>query len=196
MLELGDNRIRVRYLAYFFLSHEIRTFVPAQTIENLDQLSGLTHLYLGKNKIKRIENLDSLVKLECLSLQSNRIVKLENLEKLVNLSELYLSENGIERIENLDQNLALTTVDLAKNRLQTVDNLEGLTELEDFWANGNAISEFRTLEKLSVNKKLTTVYFEHNPIAADPQYRSKVRRILPWLQQIDATYCRPCEPIE
>lgn len=167
-----------------------------QTIENLDQLTGLTHLYLGKNKIKRIENLDALVNLQCLSLQSNRIVKLENIDQLVNLSELYLSENGIEIIDNLHQNLALTTLDLAKNRLQTVDNLEHLSELEDFWANGNTLSDFRTLDKLVANKKLTTVYFEHNPIAADPQYRNKVRRIMPWLQQIDATYCRPCDPIE
>lgn len=186
-------------------------------IENLDQLTTLTHLYLGKNKIKRIENLDKLVNLECLSLQANRLVKIENLDALVNLTELYLSENGIEIIENLDNNKALETLDVAKNRLKTIDNVAHLAELTEFWvstlndccnklgrsqsnissfpfqqpqANGNQISEFRVIESLTSNKKLATVYLEHNPFAKDIQYRMKVKRELPWLQQIDATYCR------
>lgn len=46
------------------------------------------------------------------------------------------------------------------------------------------------LESLTHNRKLVTVYLEHNPLASDIQYRNKVKLVLPWLQQIDATLCR------
>lgn len=166
---------------------------------------------MGKNKIKKLENLDKLVNLQCLALQANRIVKIENLEKLVNLTELYLSENGIEKIENLTANVQLETLDLAKNRLTTIDNVSHLTEMDELWVinfnrynalhinflffslgqvNGNKISDWKSLDNLKSNIKLATVYFEHNPIASDIQYRNKLKLILPGLKQIDATLCR------
>ena len=59
-----------------------------------------------------------------------------------------------------------------------------------FQANNNLIEEWPTIENLAVNKKLQTVYFEHNPIAKDANYRRKIKLILPWLVQLDATLCR------
>lgn len=38
--------------------------------------------------------------------------------------------------------------------------------------------------------KLQTVYFERNPIAKDPSYRTKIKLALASLVQIDATLCR------
>lgn len=37
---------------------------------------------------------------------------------------------------------------------------------------------------------MDTVYFEHNPIYKDPQYRRKLKLALPSLKQIDATLAR------
>ena len=45
-------------------------------------------------------------------------------------------------------------------------------------------------EKLVVNTSLATVYLEHNKIQQDPQYRRKIKLVLPSLTQIDATLCR------
>ena len=63
----------------FYSSH----FSRIRKIENLDGLTKLKQLYLGKNKIAKLENLDSLVELEILSIQSNRIVKVRNSTRLV-----------------------------------------------------------------------------------------------------------------
>jgi len=43
---------------------------------------------------------------------------------------------------------------------------------------------------LTANKKLQTVYLEHNPITKDPNYRRKIMLLLPWLEQLDATLCK------
>ena len=64
--------------------------------------------------------------------------------------------------------------------------------------NSNQISCWDSVSHLEPLKVLQTVYFEHNPIWADssnphqinPSYRRKVMLILPWVKQIDATYCR------
>ena len=71
-----------------------------------------------------------------------------------------------------------------------ISGLEQMTNLEEFWANNNQINTFAEVEKLMVNTNLATVYLEHNPIQKDPQYRRKIKLVLPNLTQIDATLCR------
>ena len=71
-----------------------------------------------------------------------------------------------------------------------ISGLEQMTNLEEFWANNNQINTFAEVEKLMVNTSLATVYLEHNPIQKDPQYRRKIKLVLPNLTQIDATLCR------
>jgi len=64
--------------------------------------------------------------------------------------------------------------------------------------NSNQVSGWESVNHLQPLKALQTVYFEHNPIWADTanphqinaNYRRKVMLILPWIKQIDATYCR------
>ena len=65
-----------------------------------------------------------------------------------------------------------------------------MNNLEEFWANNNQVSNFKEVEKLSSNSGLLTVYLEHNPIQKDPQYRRKIKLMLPSLTQIDATLCK------
>lgn len=193
-LELGDNKIR--------------------EIVNLEGLENLTSLFLGKNKITKIENLGSLQNLQLLSLQSNRILKIENLEELKKLDQLYLSENGITCIEGLLNCERLTTLDLANNKIKKIQNIDHLGNLEEFWVksvsyfatksyavllftylltsqiNNNEIEDWATVENLAANKELQTVYLEHNPVATDLNYRTKMKLLLPWLVQLDATLCR------
>ena len=56
--------------------------------------------------------------------------------------------------------------------------------------NDNKLDNWKDLDQLKNATDLATVYFERNPIAKDPRYRSKVKLALPKLQQIDATYCQ------
>jgi hypothetical protein len=75
-------------------------------MENIEKLTNLEELWLGKNKIRKLECLDTFSKLKILSIQSNRITKMEGLEGLVNLEELYLSHNGLKKIEGLEKNVS------------------------------------------------------------------------------------------
>jgi len=60
------------------------------------------------------------------------------------------------------------------------------------------IDNWEDLEQLTPLKKLETIYLERNPIWRDPEekqkedsnYRRKVKLLIPWLKQLDATYCR------
>lgn len=134
--------------------------------------------------------LNSLNNLTCLSLQSNRLKQIEGLEDLKNLDELYLSENMITKIENLNNNIKLQTLDVAQNKVQVIDNVAHLAELQELWLNDNHIGDWSSIEKLTANTKLATIYLERNPLATDPAYRRKITLSLPWLTQIDATLCQ------
>ena len=67
-----------------------------------------------------------------------------------------------------------------------------------FQCNGNEISGWDDINHLMTLKSLSTIYLEHNPLWADPDnpkkesphYRRKMILLLPWLKQIDATFCR------
>lgn len=56
--------------------------------------------------------------------------------------------------------------------------------------NNNEIEDWITVESLVANKKLQTVYLEKNPVSKDSNYRRKIKLLLPWLVQLDATLCR------
>lgn len=173
-LELGNNRLR--------------NIGPA-----LSNLPHLEELFLGKNKLTEISGLEFLTSLTRLDLQSNRIVKLgDGLSKLTQLRELYISHNGITEIDDgLSTLVNLECLDLSSNMISRLENLSTLVNLQEFWFSRNKISSFADVEQLANSTKLHTVYFEHNPIATDPQYRSRVGLALPTLTQIDADLAYP-----
>ena len=55
--------------------------------------------------------------------------------------------------------------------------------------NDNPLSSWRDVDQLASCPKLTCVYFERCPIAAETSYRRKLKLALPGLVQIDS---RPC----
>ena len=64
--------------------------------------------------------------------------------------------------------------------------------------NDNQLEEWADLEHLVPCKNLETIYLERNPLwrdkttpnTIDPNYRRKIMLTLPWVKQIDATYCK------
>lgn len=84
-LELGDNQIRVGKAPLGINSITIHVcellcpylsiwklfvlFFLLQVIENLDGLTNLNSIFLGKNKITKLQNLDSLINLKILGVQ-------------------------------------------------------------------------------------------------------------------------------
>ena len=179
-IDLGANRIRV--------------------IEEsqLSALVNLEELWLGKNKIEKVEGLTSLTKLRRLDVQSNRLTSIEGLTgQIDSLEELYLARNGIDDEGAMKESglmldfKNLTTLDLSKNRLKSCRPFAHLDSLNDLWLSENEIGTFEDVEPLSRlgtrdGAELTEVYFEHNPIYKDFEYRKKLKEIIPSLVQIDA----------
>ena len=174
VLELGNNRLR-------------------SVGPGLEGLSQLKELFLGKNKLAEISGLASLTSLTRLDLQSNRITTIgEGLRNLTGLTELYFAHNGLEEIDDGFKTLTrLRCLDLSANLISRLQNLATLTELQDFWFSSNKLASFQDVEELKPAVGLQTVYFEHNPIQQDPQYRSRLGLILPSLSQIDAQAAYP-----
>lgn len=159
-----------------------------QEIRNLEACTKLESLWLGKNKITQLQGLDALTNLRILSMQTNRIVKIEGLDRLVGLQELYLSHNGIQRIEGLDQLTELKVLDLAGNQIAHVENVAPLANLEDFWFNDNAhFGNLDEIDQFAACTKLTTIYLYGTGAckAAGTAYRSRVKALIPSIQQID-----------
>eukprot|EP00924_Labyrinthula_sp_SR-Ha-C_P001957 maker-scaffold_30-snap-gene-3.28-mRNA-1 protein AED:0.21 eAED:0.21 QI:0/0/0/0.33/1/1/3/0/374 len=175
MLDLGMNKI--------------------EKIEGLNSLSNLEELWLGKNKISRIENLASLEKLSRLDIQSNRLTSINTKEinLLKKLKEIFLSHQGIiikKEEEELELN-ELIMFDLSANKLDD-ESLEwfkkcSFKKLEDLWLGENDIQKLSSAKNLQQFENLDTVYFEHNPISKEFQYRIKLKQFIPSLTQIDAT---------
>ena len=165
LLELGSNRIR--------------------EIEGLDELKELEELWLGKNKITRVKGLEKLEKLCRISLQSNRLVELEDGFLLnVQLRELYLSHNGLVSMKGLENLVNLKILDLGTNQIKRLESIEGLINLTELWINHNLLQCWDDLAILE-GKPISTLYFEGNPIAQDPNYKEKVLARFPQLKQLD-----------
>ena len=174
-LELAANRIR--------------------EIENLDCLPRLQELWLGKNRITELKNLAALQSLRLLSVQSNRITSssLDHLSALPSLTELYISHNALDNITPLSGCVKLAIIDISSNPITSIAGLKPLTELEELWASDCNIDSFVDIEQeLRGKSRLTTVYFEGNPIQTmqRPLYRNKVKIALPQVKQVDATYVK------
>jgi len=59
-----------------------------------------------------------------------------------------------------------------------------------FQINDNQINDWNNVQILENLKKLETIYLEHNPLSKDSAYRRKIKLIMPWIAQIDATLAR------
>ncbi len=201
-LDLANNKIKsIQGLSS--LVHLRKIDLGANRIRKMDEseLSGLVNLeelWLGKNKIEKIEGISSLKKLRRLDVQSNRLTSIEGLTgQIDSLEELYLARNGIDDEGAMKEGglqlqfTNLTTIDLSKNRLKTCRPFAHLDSLNDLWLSENEIGTFEDVEHLSRlgtrdGAELTEVYFEHNPIYKDFEYRKKLKEIIPSLVQIDA----------
>lgn len=183
-----------------------------QEIENLETLTNLEELWLGKNKITQLkvrphrpspearsqlnitpQNISPLTNLKILSIQSNRLPTITGLASLASLEELYISHNALTAISGLDHNRNLRVLDVSNNRIPHLAGLQHLSRLEELWASSNELESFREVEgELAGLEELSTVYLEGNPLQTKNvvTYRNKIRLALPRVRQIDASRSR------
>jgi len=157
-------------------------------IQGLETNTALKSLWLGKNKIEAVSGLETLTHLRQLDIQHNRLTALgEGLRHLSELEELYLAWNNIADLQGLPSPSALNTVDLSKNQIATLEGVEQHTTLEELWLSYSLLSTFESLAPLSSLPGLNCLYLEHSPIAKDYEYRKNITKLIPSLQQLDAT---------
>lgn len=149
----------------------------------------LESLWLGKNKIECVSGLEALGSLRQLDIQHNRLVSLgDGLRELHLLSELYLAWNAIESLQGLPYPSVLSTLDLTKNQLSSLGGVEQHADtLCELWLSQNCFPSFDSVSALSRLPHLTCLYLEHCPVARDFEYRKTLTRMVPSLEQLDAT---------
>lgn len=157
-------------------------------IQGLESNTALKSLWLGKNKIETISGLETLVNLRQLDIQHNRITTLgDGLRHLSGLEELYLAWNAIENLQGLPYPSNLNTIDLSKNQIASLEGAEQYTTLQELWLSNSLLATFESLAPLSRLPALNCLYLEHSPIAKDYEYRKTITKMIPTLQQLDAT---------
>lgn len=159
-----------------------------QVIEGLSSNTNLQSLWLGKNKIEAIDGLGALTKLRQLDVQHNRLERIgDGLVTLCALEELYLAWNAIGDLSGLPPSPALNTVDLSRNKISSLEGVEAHASLEELWLSNSLIDSFDALAPLQQLPSLSCLYLEHSPIAKDFEYRMTLTKMIPSLQQLDAT---------
>ncbi|KAK3205378.1 hypothetical protein Dsin_019424 [Dipteronia sinensis] len=134
ILELGSNRLQV--------------------MENLQNLSYLQELWLGRNRIKAVD-LCGFKCIKKISLQSNRLTSKKGFEDCVALAELYFSHNGISKMEGLSTFVNLKVLDVSSNKLTSVDDIQSLPRLEDLWLNDNQIESLESIAEAVAGSRET-----------------------------------------
>lgn len=175
MLEYGCNRLRA---------------VPPE----LEKLSNLQELWLGKNKIVSMA-LPPLPKLRHLSMQNNRLETWEGslFTNASSLTHLYLGHNNLPDLpEEFSLLTNLVEVDLAKNAITVIRPMPQLTKLEELWMNDCQIKTLEEVRNLGSFRSLRTVYLERNPMhglgntASEEKYKAAILEAVPDLVQLDA----------
>eukprot|EP00927_Polykrikos_kofoidii_P072015 TRINITY_DN68190_c0_g1_i1.p1 TRINITY_DN68190_c0_g1~~TRINITY_DN68190_c0_g1_i1.p1 ORF type:complete len:529 (-),score=117.49 TRINITY_DN68190_c0_g1_i1:63-1649(-) len=177
MLELGSNRLRE---------------VPS----DLERLTNLRELWLGKNKIASMA-LAPLPRLQHLSMQNNRLEVWDAalFQNCPNLSHLYLGHNNLPDLpEEFAQLKELREVDLAKNVITHIPNFPDMPKLQELWLNDNQVDDLDEIRHLAVFPGLRAVYLERNPMHGlgdaekEKRYKDAILQAAPHIEQLDATH--------
>ena len=140
-------------------------------IDNLQELTSLTRLFLDNNFLEQITGLEALVNLVWLDLSFNKIRKVEGLEKLLQLQVLALYQNDIENLENL----------------------EHLTMLSVLRVGNNKLSDRKDILYLRKLKALRTLSIKGNPFCHTEEWRNFTVALLPNLSYLEISSISPDE---
>ncbi|MBN19165.1 MAG: hypothetical protein CL758_06830 [Chloroflexi bacterium] len=130
-------------LSHVFLGgNQIRDLMP------LSKLPNLRVLILWDNQVKNLEPLRDLVNLETLILPNNHIEDISPLENLIFLDELALDNNRIENISAISNMKYLDLLHLGQNYISDLSPIYDLNGLAELWIGNNRISDLTPLSNL------------------------------------------------
>lgn len=163
-------------------------------IQNIENLSNLTHLYLQWNKIKKIENLGNLKNLKKLYLGNNEISRLENVENLKELEELHLERQNLSEgiifefdfksLESIGKTVKI--LNISKLNLISIDSLKPLKRLEVLLASDNKFkSSIELGSSLQHLPFLIKTELHGCPAQKEIHYREKITAKTDRLESLD-----------
>ncbi|KAI9207132.1 uncharacterized protein BJ171DRAFT_639835 [Polychytrium aggregatum] len=123
---------------------------------SLAALVNCEHLALSTNLIEKMSNLQGLSHLRILSLGRNWLKKIEGLDAVADtLEELWVSYNQIEKLNGIECCKKLKVVYASNNKIKAWDGimcLKDLPQLEDVLLVGNPVEEKATADGVWVNE--------------------------------------------
>ncbi|XP_055846209.1 DEP domain-containing protein DDB_G0279099 [Episyrphus balteatus] len=159
-----------------------------EKISNLDGLTNLTVLLLGKNRISDMTGLASLKNtLRVLDLHGNRIISIGNkINCLQELKSLNLAGNQIRQINQNDFMglMNLRELNLKRNKIKRVNGFNHLTSLERLWLCHNDLHKVEDMSSIAKAINLLEVTIENNPVSLAGDCVSFLVSYLPKLQML------------
>lgn len=188
MIPQGDLSVCSRLKVIYLHKNHIKR------IQNIENLSNLTHLYLQWNKIKKIENLGNLKNLKKLYLGNNEISRLENVENLKELEELHLERQNLpeeiifgfdfKSLESIGKTVKI--LNISKLNLVSIDSLKPLKRLEVLLASENKFTSSVELGLSLQNLPFLLKAELHGcPAQKEIHYREKITAKTDRLESLD-----------
>jgi hypothetical protein len=135
----GQELVNVLYLSRCGDGDDVADSI--QSLEGLQNLTGLLRLELACNGLTDIGPLSGMTSLEELNLDLNDVSDLTPLAALTNLQVLGFYDNEVENLAPLSGLTGLRILYASNNRIHSVAPLAGLTALEQLWLVDNCRGE-------------------------------------------------------
>lgn len=113
------------------------------------------------------------------------IKKQANVPSIHEVKNLNMWGKNLTDVSIIEKMPALENIALSVNKIQTLKPFAACPKLRELFLRNNLISDFEEIGYLVNLKNLRTLWLSENPIAKEPNYRSRVIQMLPQLTKLD-----------